>query len=222
MWVVRPDHGLTSLHDSEDSVHHTRSITDAPPFLGMMFSHISRDLLDATRIFCHPAHITLNMALERLQDTLGQLTSKVCGLTTETHHPLDPLSESEIAIAVEIILKKQSDLIFNSITLLEPKKDILKRYVESRDTDVPRIADVIASGKGNKTYDVLIDIREKTIIRWDEPKGVYPGITMEDLMVVEEIMRKDPKVIEQCGILGIPAEDMHKVYCDPWTIGMQL
>ena len=39
-------------------------------------------------------------------------------------------------------------------------------------------------------------------------------------MVVEEIMRKDPKVIEQCGILGIPAEDMHKVYCDPWTIGM--
>jgi primary-amine oxidase len=87
---------------------------------------------------------------------------------------------------------------------------------------VPRIADVIASGKGNKTYDVLIDIREKTIIRWDEPKGVYPGITMEDLMVVEEIMRKDAKVIEQCGILGIPAEDMHKVYCDPWTIGMQL
>jgi primary-amine oxidase len=162
------------------------------------------------------------MALERLQDTLGQLTSKVGGLTTETHHPLDPLSESEIAIAVEVILKKQSDLIFNSITLLEPKKDILKNYVESRDTDVPRIADVIASGKGNKTYDVLIDIREKTIIRWDEPKGVYPGITMEDLMVVEEIMRKDPKVIEQCGILGIPAEDMHKVYCDPWTIGMQL
>ena len=53
-----------------------------------------------------------------------------------------------------IILEKQSDLIFNSITLLEPKKDILKSYVESRDTDVPRIADVIASGKGNKTYDV--------------------------------------------------------------------
>jgi Cu2+-containing amine oxidase len=40
------------------------------------------------------------------------------------------------------------------------------------------------------------------------------------LIVVEEIVRKDPKVIEQCGILGIPPEDMHKVYCDPWTIGM--
>ena len=39
-------------------------------------------------------------------------------------------------------------------------------------------------------------------------------ITMEDLQVVEHIVRKDPKVIEQCGIIGIPPEDMYKVYCD--------
>ena len=160
------------------------------------------------------------MALERLQETVGQLTAKVSGLTTETRHPLDPLSESEIAIAVDVVLKKQNGLIFNSVTLLEPKKDLLKSYVESQDVKVPRIADVVASAKGNKVYDVLVNIDEKTIIRWEEPNGVYPGITMEDLVVVEAIMRKDPKVIEQCGVLGIPPEDMHKVYCDPWTIGM--
>lgn len=39
-------------------------------------------------------------------------------------------------------------------------------------------------------------------------------ITMEDLQVVEHVVRKDPKVIEQCGLIGIPKEDMHKVYCD--------
>ena len=39
-------------------------------------------------------------------------------------------------------------------------------------------------------------------------------ITMEELQAVEHIARKDPKVIEQCGIIGIPKEDMHKVYCD--------
>lgn len=159
------------------------------------------------------------MALERLQDTLGQLTGKVAGLTTGTHHPLDPLSESEIATAVEVVLKKKSDVIFNAVTLLEPKKADLRKWVESGEVELPRVADVIASSKGNKVYDVLVDIKAKSIIRWDEPKGVYPGITMEDLMVVEEIMRKDPKVIEQCGVLGIPAQDMHKVYCDPWTIG---
>jgi len=37
---------------------------------------------------------------------------------------------------------------------------------------------------------------------------------MEDLQIVETVVRKDPKVIEQCVISGIPAEDMHKVYCD--------
>jgi len=37
---------------------------------------------------------------------------------------------------------------------------------------------------------------------------------MEDLQNVESIMRKDPKVIEQCQIIGIPKEDMHKVHCD--------
>lgn len=37
---------------------------------------------------------------------------------------------------------------------------------------------------------------------------------MEDLQIVEHICRKDPKVIEQCAISGIPKEDMYKVYCD--------
>jgi primary-amine oxidase len=37
---------------------------------------------------------------------------------------------------------------------------------------------------------------------------------MEDLQIVEGIVRKDPKVIEQCGLVGIPPTDMHKVYCD--------
>lgn len=43
---------------------------------------------------------------------------------------------------------------------------------------------------------------------------------MEDLQVVEHIVRVDPRVIEQCKILGIPGGDMHKVYCDrelPWA-----
>ena len=40
---------------------------------------------------------------------------------------------------------------------------------------------------------------------------VQPLITMEDLQIVEGVCRKSPAVIEQCGILGIPPEDMHKV-----------
>lgn len=43
---------------------------------------------------------------------------------------------------------------------------------------------------------------------------------MEDLQIVESVARKDPKVIEQCGIIGIPPEDMHKVYCDRGYLGV--
>lgn len=158
------------------------------------------------------------MALDRLQSTVSQLTSKIGGLSTQAH-PLDPLSESEIATAVDVLLKKRSDIVFNSVSLFEPKKADLQRWVKSQDVEIPRIADVVASSIGNKVYDVLVDVKSKTIVRWEEPEGVYPGITMEDLKAVEDIMRKDPKVIEQCGVLGIPPEDMCKVYCDPWTIG---
>ena len=37
---------------------------------------------------------------------------------------------------------------------------------------------------------------------------------MEDLQIVEHVVRVNPKVIEQCVLSGIPKEDMHKVYCD--------
>ena len=37
---------------------------------------------------------------------------------------------------------------------------------------------------------------------------------MEDLQLVEHVVREDEGVREQCVISGIPREDMHKVYCD--------
>lgn len=48
---------------------------------------------------------------------------------------------------------------------------------------------------------------------------IHCQITLEELIAVESICRTDPRVIEQCEISGISRENMHKVYCDPWTIG---
>jgi len=157
------------------------------------------------------------MALERTKQLFQQIV-KANG--DEPRHPLDPLTENEIATAVKLVREERSDVIFNSVTLLEPKKIDLQRWLDVPNQNLHREADVIASGKGNKVYDVVVDLTAGRITRWDEPKDVYPSITMEDLAVVEAIIRKDAKVIEQCGIVGIPPEDMHKVYCDPWTIGL--
>ena len=133
----------------------------------------------------------------------------------------DPLSTNEIAAAVAIVRQEHPHVFFNAVTLWEPPKKQMQRWLASPST-VPkphRIADVVAIGKGSKVFDGHVDLNEGRILKWELTDGVQPLITMEDLQIVETVVRKDAKVIEQCGIVGIPPEDMHKVYCDPWTIG---
>jgi primary-amine oxidase len=131
------------------------------------------------------------------------------------------LTTEEIAAAVEIVRREYSDLHFNTVSLWEPRKEEMIKWLASiESTPQPhRIADVVCIGRGSKVFDGLVDLDEGKIIKWELTEGVQPLITMEDLQIVETVARKDPKVIEECGILGIPPEDMHKVYCDPWTIG---
>ena len=66
------------------------------------------------------------MALERTKQIVEQVADAT-GLTSSTsHHPLDPLTEDEIAIVVELVRKERGDVAFNSVSLLEPKKKDLK------------------------------------------------------------------------------------------------
>lgn len=158
------------------------------------------------------------MVLERLKQVASHLTGN-----TGPPHPFDPLTESEIERAVAIIRKEHKELFFNAVTLWEPrKKDMMAWLADPEHTVRPhRVADVVCIGKGSKVYDGHVDLDEGKILSWEYTPDVQPLITMEDLQIVESIARKDPKVIEQCGLIGIPAEDMHKVYCDrtylPWS-----
>ncbi|KAF2157429.1 hypothetical protein K461DRAFT_219753 [Myriangium duriaei CBS 260.36] len=154
--------------------------------------------------------------LERVQQLASHFTGQLAPV-----HPLDPLSSSEISKAVGIINQQHNGLFYNAVSLAEPPKAQMMLWL-SDPNNVPkpaRVADVVAIGPGSKVYDGLVDLDSGTVLSWELTDGVQPLITMEDLQLVEIIVRKDPKVIEQCGILGIPPEDMHKVYCDPWTIG---
>lgn len=148
-------------------------------------------------------------------DRLKQLAHQVVG-TSAPPHPFDPLSAAEIEAAVSLIRAEKGALFYNAISLWEPRKVEMQAWLAAPDT-APRphrVADVVAIAKGGKLYDGIVDLNEKKILEWTTMEGVQPLITMEDLQIVEIVVRKDPKVIEQCGILGIPPEDMHKVYCD--------
>ena len=138
-------------------------------------------------------------------------------------HPLDPLSPQEIKLVARTVtasLKGDKKISFNTVTLLEPPKAALQKFLSSHGPKPPRKAEaiVIAIGTGQISEVVVsLDGGSAKVESWKEVHGVQPTITLEDLNATEEIVRKDPKVIEQCRISGVT--DMSKVYCDPWTIG---
>jgi Cu2+-containing amine oxidase len=149
--------------------------------------------------------------------TLTNGSAHVNGTTKPgTTHPFDPLTASEISLAVSIIQREYSSLAlhFNTVTLKEPPKATMLAWLGDSSLPRPhRIADIVAVGRGSKVYDGLVDLQDEKITAWECVPGVQPLITVEDLQDVEKIIRKDERVIEQCGIVGIPRENMDQVYC---------
>ncbi|KAJ9502432.1 peroxisomal copper amine oxidase [Exophiala xenobiotica] len=156
------------------------------------------------------------MVLERVKQLAQQVSNAV-----SPPHPFDPLSSLEIESAASLLRSQHGKLYYNAVTLLEPPKaQMLKWLADPDHTPRPhRMADIVVITPDGKIYDGHVDLTEQKVLKWQHTPDVQPLITTEDLCAVEEVMRKDPGVIEQCGILGIPPQDMHKVYCDPWTIG---
>jgi primary-amine oxidase len=137
-------------------------------------------------------------------------------------HPLDPLSPSEITLVARTVnaYAGEKKVTYNTITLLEPPKEQLQKHLFSRGPKPPRKAEAIVIGLGTGQISeviVAIDGNKAKVEDWKDVSGVQPTITLEDLNSTEEIIRKDPGVIEQCRISGVT--DMSSVYCDPWTIG---
>lgn len=111
------------------------------------------------------------MALNRLK----QAAAHVTGIGRQPH-PFDPLSETEIEQAAGIIRKQYSNVFFNAITLWEPRKAEMMRWLKDPEhTARPhRVADVVCIGKGSKVYDAIVDLTEGKIIRWENTEGVQP------------------------------------------------
>ncbi|KAF8462547.1 peroxisomal copper amine oxidase [Kalaharituber pfeilii] len=158
---------------------------------------------------------------------LEQLVRFLSSLYTSEYppHPFDPLSLEEIEYAVAITRRKLeaeypgTRLRFNTVALHEPPKADFLTWLETPTKRPQRKTEVIVVSNLGGVFDGVVNLVEGKVEKWEKLVGMQPMITMEDLMATEHYVRKDPKVIEQCKILGIKEEDMDKVYCDPWTIG---
>ena len=111
------------------------------------------------------------MALDRLRSVAQHVTS-----STPSPHPFDPLSNSEIETAVQIIRREHGQLFYNAVTLWEPrKKEMMQWLADPQHTPRPRrVADVVAIARGGKVFDGLVDLKEGKIVKWESMDGVQP------------------------------------------------
>jgi primary-amine oxidase len=94
-------------------------------------------------------------------------------------YPLDPLSLDEIQVAITTVKKAHGDVFFNVVSLHEPRKAEMQAWLEKPDsTPVPtRVADIVVIAPGGKVYDGLVDLEQKTIIKWEHMEGVQPIVS---------------------------------------------
>lgn len=111
------------------------------------------------------------MALDRLKQATSHLTGQVA-----PPHPFDPLSEFEIEAAVALVRKEHSDVFFNAVTLWEPRKAEMMRWLKDpENTQRPaRVADVVCIGRGSKVFESIVDLTANKVLSWDQKDGVQP------------------------------------------------
>ncbi|KAG7902980.1 hypothetical protein KL907_004113 [Ogataea polymorpha] len=159
--------------------------------------------------------------MERLRQIASQATA-ASGAPARPAHPLDPLSTAEIKAVTNTVKSyfAGKKISFNTVTLREPARKAYIQWKEQGGPLPPRLAYyvILEAGKPG-VKEGLVDLASLSVIETRALETVQPILTVEDLCSTEDVIRNDPAVIEQCVLSGIPANEMHKVYCDPWTIG---
>jgi len=132
-------------------------------------------------------------------------------------HPLDALQTQEYWSVYDVLRdsgKIDSDTVTHSVLLHEPAKD---RVLAWKPGDaVFREAEVILVRKG-LTIEALVDIANRKLESWRERKDVQAPVTRNEFRELDEVMKKDPRVVAALKKRGIT--DLNPVACfaDPFS-----
>src|SRR3954453_10772234 len=145
---------------------------------------------------------------------------------TDTGHPLDPLSEAEVALASDLLrVGKQlgPDTRFAHVQLEEPAKaDILGWSLGSK---IPRRAAItLFDCKSGATHIATVDLGSQQVTAWREhpakafPYG-QPPVTIEEVFKVGDIVKADAGWRRAMTRRGLKDEDIELVQVDPFSAG---
>lgn len=136
-----------------------------------------------------------------------------------THHPLDPLSESEISTAV-LVVKQKANLDetawFETITLEEPDKSECK--ATDHGATIERRAYVCCyEPSSNHTYRGIVRIEAKVLESWNHVAGAQARIVSEEFDLGDKLVKADQQFQDACALRGIT--DLDKVLVETWSAG---
>ena len=142
--------------------------------------------------------------------------------TVETQavtHPLEPLSQHEIAEAVAILRAKRpiaKTARFVSVTLNEPAKDVVLSF--KGDAKLVREAFVILlNNEDGKTYEAVVSLSDRNIRSWRHIPGVQPNIMLEEFFETEAAVRKN--IEWQAAMRKRGLTDFSLAMVEPWSAG---
>jgi primary-amine oxidase len=138
---------------------------------------------------------------------------------TTVRHPYDPLTADEIVAAAAAVRARHPELAnprFPIVRAVHPGKDAVRRW--DRVSALPRGAFlVIYDREHGATYEAEVDLASGDVAGWTAIPGVQPPIMIEEIMLLEEIVRKDPAAVDALARHGV--HDLELLQIDPWSTG---
>ncbi len=134
-------------------------------------------------------------------------------------HPLDPLTPDEIRKAANIVRATHDlgrGMMFETITLREPDKALVRDFRPG--AAAAREAFVCAFDRTNgRVYEAHVDLGADAVVDWRHVPGVRPRILFDDIKLVGEVARADPRFRAALAKRGIT--NIERVQVDPWSAG---
>ena len=112
-------------------------------------------------------------------------------------HPLDPLSSSELTLAVKIIRQQaqlDSRALFEQVRLKEPEKLYVQQFLAGHSIEREAFA-VVLDRNADKVYEAIVRLNDATLQSYTWVPGVRVCMLAEESAELQEIVRQHPDFI---------------------------
>ena len=141
---------------------------------------------------------------------------------TTVRHPLDPLTEGEIAAVQRLVTGHagfQASMRFTLLELVEPAKAAVLAFAPGQGmTRAARV--VLLDTASGGIFEVLADLTAGAVtgFRRVETQG-QPPIILDEFMKLDRIVKSDPRWVAAVKRRGITDADLPLVQVDPFSAG---